>query len=393
MNSKWIVIIALILSQGSGFAQQTIEQVLKTIETNNKTLSAVKKEVEAQIMVNSTGLTLENPQVNVDYMIGRPVSAGNQTDIVVSQAFDFPSVYTRKKEVAGEKNKLSEFHYQLQRQEILFEARSIYLDQIYRNKLNSQYLQRKKSLETLVANYLKKMEKGESTIIEVNKAQLQLIELNKEIESNNAIIRQNNSRLSALNGGTTVEIKDTVYPAMQIDSSFDNYLKEIAQWDKVMLIIDQQNAIAMKEIDLNKAITLPQFELGYHYQGILGQRFNGVHAAVTIPLWEHKNTIKAAQSRSVALEFEKQAYEIELQVELKNSYDQHRILNQTLEEYLSVFTTFSNTELLLKALNMGQINAIEYFQELNYYYAHYNKFLETEHELYQVKNELLRFNL
>ena len=153
MKNKIILALALFSFQENSYAQQTIDEVLTAIETNNKTLHAVRKAGEAQTLLNSTGLTLENPQVNYDYMIGRPVAAGNQTDIVVSQSFDFPSVYANRKELSIEKNKMSDLNFQWERQQLLFDAKSLCMDQIYRNKLHSQFLVRKKSLEQLVANY------------------------------------------------------------------------------------------------------------------------------------------------------------------------------------------------------------------------------------------------
>lgn len=392
MKNKLILALALFSFQENSYAQQTIDEVLTAIETNNKTLQAVRKAGEAQTLLNSTGLTLENPQVNYDYMIGRPVGAGNQTDIVVSQSFDFPSVYARKKELSGEKNKMSDLNFQLERQQILFEAKSLCMDQIYRNKLHSQFLVRKKSLEQLVANYQKKMEKGEGTVIEVNKAQLQLIDLNKEMEMNLSVIRQNNAKLSALNGGNVIELKDTIYPVFQINPSFDGYYNEVAQKDPLLQMAEQQNAIALKQIELSKSMTLPKFELGYHYQGILGQQFNGVHAAMTIPLWEHKNTVKAAQASSATLDLEKQVYENNRMFDLKNTYEKYQTLSNTLEQYQRIFSTFSNTDLLLKSLNFGEISTIEYFMELSYYYTNYDNYLQTEKELNLTLVELLKFN-
>ena len=256
-----------------------------------------------------------------------------------------------------------------------------------------QFAQRKKSLEMLVANYQKKLDKGESTIIEVNKAQLQLIELNKEIDMNNSMMRQNNEKLSAFNGGIAIQLTDTLYPINQVGNSFDELYELVIQQDSYLKMAEQDNAIALKQIELSKSMTLPKFEFGYHYQGILGQTFNGAHAAMTIPLWEHKNTVKAAQANSATLDLEKQSYINERRNEFKNNYEKYVTLKKTLEQYKGVFTTFSNTELLMKALNLGEINSIEYFQELNYYYTSYNNYLTTEMELNLVINELLRFNL
>lgn len=393
MKKQFILIVMpLFLANLSVYSQGNFDTVLTSIEANNLTLQLVKQEGEAQNLHNSTGLTLENPQINYDYMIGSPSGAGNQTDIVVSQSFDFPSVYARKKQVSVEMNKMASLNYQGERLHVLFTAKQICMDQIYRNKLNSQYTQRKQSLEKLTVNYKTKMDKGEGTILEVNKAQLQLIELNKVMELNQSMIRQNNEKLSGLNGGIPIALTDTTYPNLPISTSFEIYMSELKEKDPYLMMIDQQNEIAKKQVELSKAISLPKFELGYHYQGILGQRFNGAHAAMTIPLWENKNVVKAAQASSTTLELEKQNYENVRYYELKNTFEKYLTLKNTLVQYESVFTTFSNTELLLKALNFGEISTIEYFMELSYYYTNYDNYLQTEKELNQTIIELMKFN-
>jgi len=392
MKNKLKLSLVFFLFIGKSLGQGTIDALLVSIEANNKTLQTVKKAGEAQILQNSTGLTLENPQINYDYMIGRPVGAGNQTDIVVSQGFDFPGVYMKKKELSLEKNKLTDMNYQIVLKQILYDAKFICVDQIYRNKLNHEYELRKKSLEQLISNFQKKMDKGEATIIEVNKVQLQLIELNKEYELNLSMIRQNNSKLTALNGGIVVELNDVEYPVSLVNQTFDGYYAEISDKDPMLKMAEQQNTIAQKQIEMSKSMTFPKFELGYHYQGILGQTFNGAHAAVTIPLWENKNVVKASQANAETIELEKQVYQNDRYFELKGVYEKYQALNKTLIQYQSVFSTFTNTALLEKAYNLGEMNIIEYFQELTFYYENYNDFLETELELNQTMVELLKYD-
>ena len=72
-----------------------------------------------------------------------------------------------------------EFDYQLQRQDILLKAKQLIIDQIYRNKLAIEYQQRLKTNELLVQSFETKIANGDATIIELNKAKLQLIELKK----------------------------------------------------------------------------------------------------------------------------------------------------------------------------------------------------------------------
>ena len=44
-------------------------------------------------------------------------------------------------------------------------------------------------------------------------------------------------------------------------------------------------------------MTFPKMELGYHYQEFIGQKFNGLHTGISIPLWQNKNTVKQKKAQ------------------------------------------------------------------------------------------------
>jgi len=60
----------------------------------------------------------------------------------------------------------------------------------------------------------------------------------------------------------------------------------------VYTILENTYIITQKQLPLSKNMWLPKLEAGYHYHGILGQTYNGVHTGHSIPLWENKNTVK-----------------------------------------------------------------------------------------------------
>ena len=102
MNYRQIIALVALLASNSMYAQNTLDQALNSIAENNKTLQSANQYVAAKSLEMHTGLTLDNPFVTADYMIGRPVSGGNQLDFMVVQAFDFPSVYSRQSTLADE---------------------------------------------------------------------------------------------------------------------------------------------------------------------------------------------------------------------------------------------------------------------------------------------------
>ena len=134
-------------------------------------------------------------------------------------------------------------------------------------------------------------------------------------------------------------------------------------------------------------------ELGYHYQGILGQTYNGIHTGISIPLWENKNTIKQKQAQLLFSDLQLQDHRTEHYYEIKNLYEKYTNLKITLQEYQTILATLNNTALLNKALALGELTTIQYFMEINYYTEAFNNFLQTEKEYHEAIAELYKYQL
>jgi hypothetical protein len=64
-----------------------------------------------------------------------------------------------------------------------------------------------------------------------------------------------------------------------------------------------------------------------------------------------------------------------------------------MQDYKDLFATLNNTELLNKALTLGQITIIQYFQDESYYFSAYDKYLQMEWEYQQAVARLYKFQL
>ena len=264
---------------------------------------------------------------------------------------------------------------------------------IYHNKIQLLFRQRKQSTEKLLSDFQIRMDRGEGNILDVNKAQLQLIEIKKEFQENLSIINQLNQKLTELNGGEPILFRDTSYPILPIIPAFEQLEKDYESADPLLKILQQEKLIAQKQIEVSKAMRLPKAEVGYHYQGILGQTYNGIHAGITIPLWENKNSVKQKKSQLLFSDLELQAHVNEHYFHIKHIYEKYANLKIILLEYQTTFTSLNGTTLLNKALAAGQLSTIEYFIEISYYNNAFNNYLKTEKEYYEVVAELYKYQL
>lgn len=392
MKTKLLIGLAM-LSFSLGYSQSTIDNALAEIAKNNKTIQANTHYWNAQKVQYKTGNTLYNPTIEYDYLKGSPANAGNQTDIIVTQSFDFPTAYVKKNELAKQLSTQADLQLKMANQELLLEAKKFCIELIYRNKLQVPLTKRKEATEKWLANFKKKLDTGDGTILDVNKAEIQLLEIKKQFQDNASIIAKLNEQLTSLNGGTAIVLTDVVYFDVPVIPNFETLEKEIEAQDYIRKTLEQEKVIAQKQIDVSKALALPKMELGYHYQGILGQTYNGIHTGISLPLWESKNTVKLQKAKMTFAESALTDHTNEHYYEIKQLYGRYESLKSILGDYEKINNSVEPIKLLDKALSAGQISVLEYFVELNYYNTTFNSYLEIEKEYYEVLATLLKYQL
>lgn len=373
--------------------QTTIDSVLANIEKNNKTIITNTKYWEAKKLEYQTGLTPSNPKVDYDYLIGTPSNAGNQTEFAITQTFDFPTVYSKKRKLSNEQIKQADSQLDANRKDVLLAAKLIFIELIYRNKLNFELTNRKQNTEKWLSAFQLSLEKGQGNIMDVNKTKLQFIEINAAFQENFSIRNQLNQKLTELNGGIPIQLSDTSYSYLALMSDFETLEQEIESTDPVRKYLDQEKVIGQHEVAVSKSLALPKIDVGYRYQTILGQQFNGVHLGLTIPLWENKNIVKTTQAELILNEATLQQHIVEHYYDIKRKYERMTNLRTTLDEYQTVFSSLNNVALLDKSLSLGEISTIEYFIEMTFYYESLNNYLKTEMEYNKVVAELHKYQL
>ncbi|MFT6638778.1 MAG: outer membrane protein TolC [Flavobacterium sp.] len=388
-----LLICFVLLSLTTVSAQSTMDKALVEIKKNNKTIQANTQYWNAQKVQYKTGNSLYNPTVEYDYLKGSPANAGNQTDIVVTQSFDFPTVYGKKNQLANERANQADLQLNVANQVVLLEAKKVCIELVYRNKLQIPLAKRKEATEKWLVHFKKKLDTGDGTILDVNKAEIQLLEIRKQFQENTSAISVLNEKLVSLNGGTAISLTDVSYFNVPVIADFEALFAEIEAADYVKKTLEQEKVIAQKQIAVSKAMALPKMEVGYHYQGILGQTYNGIHTGISLPLWESKNTVKLQKAKMVYVENTLTDHANEHYYQIKQLYGRYENLKRIMDDYEKVTNAIQSVQLLDKALTAGQISTLEYFVELNYYNNSYNSFLEIEKEYYDVVADLLKYKL
>ena len=376
---------------GSNLFSQVIDNIIAEVEKNNTTLIALRKNADAERIGNKTGLYLKNPEFAFNYLWGSPESIGNRKDISLLQSFDFPSAYAYRNQISEFRNMQVELEYERQHKSILTQTRLICNGLIFHNALKAELRKRIENAQNLANSYKSKYEIGETGIIDFNKAQVYLLNIIKDAESNeidrNALLAE----LRSLSGGIPVQLTDSVFPLQAIELDFEQWYIHAEQNNPVLKWLNQEISISQKDEKLNTAMGLPRLQAGYMSEDVVGQQFQGITVGLSIPLLENKNAVKYAKAKTIAMQSAETDTRLQFYNNLKSMHTKAISLQNSMNDYRTSLQKFNNSGLLLKALDKGELSLAEYYFELSVFYESLNKLLVLEKDLNETIIELNRY--
>ena len=375
-------------------AQSSIDQVLRSIETNNKSLQANTKMTDAQKLEAQTGKFLANPSVEWEQMWGNRNNPGSEYTLTVKQSLDFPTTYSNKNKLANLKANTIGFQSAAYRQQLLLNAKQTCIEIIYLRKQKSLLDERLANAETMFALYKKRFESGDANQLELNKIQLELLNAQNQSRLNKAALTAAEEQLRNLNGGNPITFDATDYPAGEELINFDQLQAAFMEADPNLKSLTGDQEIANREVKLSRSLTLPKFDVGYKRNAASDHvASNGFMVGVSIPLFENKNTVKKAKAQAEFATASLEDNRLNLKTNLQQLYQQAEALQISRADYAKVLEQQRNIELLNKALNAGQLSVIDYFTELSTIYDSHQSYLDVEKEYHSILAQLYQYKL
>ena len=375
-------------------AQNSIDQVLKSIETNNKSLQANTKMTDAQKLEAQTGKFLANPSVEWEQMWGNRNNPGSEYTLTVKQSLDFPTTYSNKNKLANLKANTIGFQSAAYRQQLLLNAKQTCIEIIYLRKQKSLLDERLANAETMFALYKKRFESGDANQLELNKIQLELLNAQNQSRLNTAALTAAEEQLRNLNGGNPITFDATDYPTGEELINFDQLQAAFMEADPNLKSLTGDQEIANREVKLSRSLTLPKFDVGYKRNAAKDHvASNGFMVGVSIPLFENKNTVKKAKAQAEFATASLEDNRLNLKTNLQQLYQQAEALQISRADYAKVLEQQRNIELLNKALNAGQLSVIDYFTELTTIYDSHQSYLDVEKEYHSILAQLYQYKL
>ncbi|MBL7953088.1 MAG: TolC family protein [Flavobacteriales bacterium] len=357
-------VFLILFALGLRAQTSTMAAVLDQVRANNKELLASAQRLEAQHVQERTGLSLPDPTLEYDWMNGRPAAtAGVQHDLTIAQVFEFPTAYAARRTMAELKNDQHDQENIAVRRDVLLDAQRTCISLVHANKRAGLLQRRADFASRFVAGLRIRFERGAATVLDLRRAEMMEAGIIADVRSAEMERTALEQHLMELNGGIGIVFADTIYPPLDMLPSFEQVEASMEAVDPDLLILNAQAAVSAQQERLYRATGLPQFEVGYRYQGILGATYHGTHAGLVVPLWSNRNKVRQQKRWSEAYSLLTEEHRVKHFYEARHLYDRAMELQNITAAFVQRAQADDSELLLERSFSAGQISVLEYQME------------------------------
>ena len=284
-----------------------LKQAVQMALDNNLAVRSSVYSVDLQKALKAASWDI--PKISVDGQYGQFNSYTRDNSIGVSQSFAFPTVYINQHKLAKANIKSSEWQSGVSRLEIATQVKQVYWQ--------LAYLYSKQKLmawqDSLYSGFQKAAERramtGETNRLEMISARSQSFEVKNQLQQVSADLSIFNLKLQTL-----LNTQSDLYPADTVlhrAAYFPIPDSSVMESNPLVGYSKQQVEISHLEKKVESSRMMPDFNIGYFSQtmqgvqevnGALrtfgtGDRFTGIQAGITIPLWFMPYTAKTKAAK------------------------------------------------------------------------------------------------
>lgn len=388
---KKIILAAMAFAAVASAKAQDINAVLKSVEQNNMELKALLKGNEAADIENKSQNTLEDLSIEYSPFFQSETSGIASSELVITQGFDFPTLYGARKKAGQLQRNVLDMQYQTARRDILVNAKKLCLDFINYNKQKQLLQERRKNADELLAMFELKFKNGDATSLELNKIKLDRMNLETELVQADTKHANAMQQLQALNGGQPIEVNMTEYPQAPADDEVTMYEKAVAT-DWTVRTAQASVLAAEQDVKVNKQSWIPKFEIGYRRNTEGDNASNGFLIGGSIPLFSSKNKVKIAKARQTEAVMQHANARINAENSARTMINQMKQLKASADAY-DVPLMRQTLKLLRTAVENGEISVTEYYVEADNIYKNMITYMDIERQYQDALTEIYKNEL
>lgn len=376
---KRLITLAFAACLAGTAGAQTLDDVLRSIERNNKELQALGQQAEADRLATRTRNNLEDPRVEYSPFFTKGTSGVATSELVVTQGFDFPTLYAARASAARLQREAIDRRHAAARRDLLLTAKRLCLDLIRLNREARLLNERSRNADRLLELFEQRMKEGDAGILEVNKLKMERMNVQAEAARNTAAHRAALQELLALNGNLPLDFEATDYPQAEPVADLDALRDEMMGGDAALQAADATARAAAQEVAVSRQGWLPQLEIGYRRNTDLNERFNGFLVGGSLPLFANRKKTRIARAQAVSSQLLADDARLKAEATVQGRFNELQQLQASLAAY-DVPLMRHTLSLLYQAVTEGHLSLIDYCVEADGVYRNLQSQLDVEHQ-------------
>ncbi len=376
---KNVIIWVIAFGLHAGMKAQGIESVLENIENNNKELQVIRRSNEALVLEAKTDNNLEELSVEYSPFYKTGVSGTASSELVVTQGFDFPTLYAARKKSRMLQQEALNLQYLIARQNILLTAKNICFDLILAEKERILLETRSRNAEELLGLYEKRLAEGDATIIEINKIKMEQMGIFADVSRNNSARDMSVQALIALNGNEPLSFDDFHYPEPLVEEDYEMIKAKKMSADLMVRAAGAEMEVSRQEVNVSRQTGIPKFEVGYRRNTEQKEASNGFLVGASIPIFSNRHKVKAAKAQFITAQMKQDDVCMQAESRIRSQYENLKALKSAVEVY-DVDLMYATLDILKKAVEGGELSLTEYYVEADAIYVKLQEYINLENQ-------------
>ena len=380
------------LAFASSVQAQKIEEVLQSVEQNNKELQAVFHSTEAAKMEVQTQNNLEDPSVEYSPFFAKGVDGMASSELVVTQGFDFPTLYAARNRSGKLQKDVLDRQQQALRRDILLQAKNLCLDLIRLNQEQALLMERQKNADALLQLFEKRLKEGDANALEVNKIKMERMKVQTEVAQNHAAHRTALQQLLAMKGNLPLEFAEDRYPAVEAIRDYHTLYNEVMMQDADLQAADAASRAAAEQVSVNKQNWLPKLEVAYRRNTDMSESSNGFLIGGSLPLYSSQRKLKIARAQALSARLTLDDARLQREAALHGQFNELCRLKEAMDVY-DIPLMHETLRMLHDAVVAGQLSIIEFYVETENVYQNLQAYMSLENQYQKLLAEVYRCRL
>lgn len=278
---------------------QSVGNILREVERNNRELSAQRKNDEASKMGIEAENAAEDPSVEYISQYNKEVEGQSTSELVVSQGFDFPTLYGARHREGLERKEAINHRYEALRRKILLDAKMLCLDLIHFKPRERPAGCPAAKADKLLEIYEERLQAWRRHTCGSEQNQDGTHEHPDRGTEKQRGTPHRTQALLALNGNMPLEFDEKEYPAAVVTKDVNALFDEIVGGEAEIHAADAELRAAEQAVKVNRQRWLPHLEVGYRRNTTAdGPKEHGFIVGGSLPLFSNRKQVKMARLQS-----------------------------------------------------------------------------------------------